>query len=204
MSGAVSTAPDGRLASIAGGVLLGGASSRMGSDKAQLQLGALSYAGRISHLLAELFDEVYLVGGAPPADAVGIPVADGEGPRSPLRGLVAVLEAARADRVLLLATDIPLVTPELVLALCALPESDVVLPRTEDGSQPLCAIYRAETVLPLARQRLAEGQLALRALLDTLSVTYLEPEDLLQLDPAGRALTNVNTPAERAAIEELS
>ncbi len=199
--GAMSAVPDGKLASIAGAVLLGGASSRMGSDKAGLQLGAMSYAGRISHLLADLFEEVYLVGGTPPADAVGVPVADGEGPRSPLRGLIAVLEAAQADRVLLLATDLPLVTPELLLALCALPESDVVLPRSGDGLQPLCAIYRRSAMLPLAKERLAAGKLALRGLLDSCSATHLGPEDLLQVDPEGCALTNVNTPAERAAIE---
>ncbi len=200
----MSAARDGRLASVAGAVLLGGASSRMGADKASLSLGGVSFAGRISARLADLFEEVYLVGGEPPGDAVGVPVVDGEGPRCPLRGLVAVLEAARAERVLLLATDIPLVTPELLLALCALPESDVVLPRTQDGPQPLCAIYRKEAVLPLAMKHLAEGKLALRALLDTLSTTYLEPEDLSQIDPEGRSLTNVNTPEERAALEATS
>ncbi len=197
----MSAVAEGRLASIAGAVLLGGASSRMGADKASLALGGVSFAGRISAHLTDLFEEVYLVGGEPPGDAVGMPVADGAGPRCPLRGLIAVLETATAERVLLLATDIPLVIPELLLALCALPESDVVLPRTQHGPQPLCAIYRKQAVLPLAKKHLAEGKLALRALLDTLSTTYLEPEELSQIDPEGRSLTNVNTPEERAALD---
>jgi len=168
----------------------------MGRDKAELTLAGRSYAGRISGLLAEFFEEVYLVGGNPPADAVGIFVADGEGPQCPLRGLVAVLEAAKAPRVLIVATDMPLVSPELVLALTALPEADVVLPLSPRGPQPLCAIYRRETILPLAKRRLASGELALHGMLESVEVCELVPDRLAQIDPKGRALQNINTPEE--------
>jgi len=187
---------EGRLASIAAAVLLGGASSRMGQDKAQLTLAGRSYAGRISGLLAEYFEEVYLVGGNPPVDAIGTFVADAEGPQCPLRGLVAVLETARAPRVLILATDMPLVSPELVLALTALPEADIVLPRSPRGLQPLCAIYRRKTILPLAKRRLASGLLALHGLLEGVEVCEFAPDQLAQVDPSGRALQNINTPED--------
>lgn len=168
----------------------------MGRDKAQLTLAGRSYAGRISGLLSEFFEEVYLVGGNPPPDAVGTFVADGEGPQCPLRGLVAVLEAARAPRVLIVATDMPLVTPELVLALTALPEADIVLPQSPRGLQLLCAIYRRESVLPLAKRRLAKGQLALHEMLECVEVCKLVPDQLAQIDLNGRALQNINTPED--------
>lgn len=189
---------EGRLADVAGAVLLGGASERMGRDKARLALGGETLAARTAKLLASLFEEVLLVGGEPPADAPGRRVADPPGTRCALRGLVAALGAARAPRVLVVATDLPGLVPDLLLALVALPEADVVLPRGARGFEPLCALYRRDGVLPVARAHLEAGRLALRELFDGLSVSTLEGEDLAALDPDGAALANANTPAEWA------
>jgi molybdopterin-guanine dinucleotide biosynthesis protein A len=181
---------------VTGALLLGGASRRMGRDKARLRIGDESVAARLARLLAGLFEEVLLVGGDPPADAPGRRVPDREGPRSALRGLVSALEAARGERVLVLATDLPLVPIELLLALLAFPEAAVVAPRDAHGVQPLCALYRRAPVLALAAQRLAAGELALHGLLDALEVAHLEQEDLARVDPEGVALFNLNTPED--------
>lgn len=191
---------EGRLANIAAALLLGGASSRMGADKAQLELDGEPVATRLATLLSALCEEVLLVGGAPPDSAPGRRVADPDGPRSALRGLVGALAAARAERVLVVATDLVGVTPDLLLALVAAPEADVVAPRTPGGPEPLCALYRREPALAEARRRLAAGQLALHALLGALSVRWLEGDDLRALDRSGRALANVNTPEDLAAF----
>ena len=89
----------------------------MGSDKAHAEIGGIALATRIAGLLARLFEDVMLVGGDPPPDAPGRRVPDTEGPTGALRGLVTALEAARAPQVLVVATDLPLLTPDLVLAL---------------------------------------------------------------------------------------
>lgn len=194
------SAREGRLGNVAAALLLGGASSRMGADKAQLELEGEPVATRLARLLSALCEDVLLVGGAPPASAPGRRVADPDGPRCALRGLVGALAAARAERVLVLATDLVGVTPDLLLALVAAPEADVVAPRTPAGPEPLCALYRREPVLAEARRRLAAGPLALHALLAALSVGWLEGEDLRTLDRSGRALANVNTPEDLAAF----
>jgi len=114
---------EGRIATIAAALLVGGASSRMGRDKSRLEIGGVANATRLARLLGGLFEELLLVGGDPPDDAPGRCVPDPEGPVCALRGLVAALEAARAPRVLVVATDLPLLTADLVLALVAWPES---------------------------------------------------------------------------------
>ncbi|UCE86303.1 MAG: molybdenum cofactor guanylyltransferase [Deltaproteobacteria bacterium] len=187
-------------------ILLGGASRRMGRDKAQLRVGGVAAATRLARTCQALFAEVLLVGGDPPRDAPGRRIPDPPGPGSPLRGLVAALQAAHGRRVLVVATDLLLVTPDLLLALVAWPEADAVVPRSRDGAQPLCALYRTDAVLPLARRRLASEERSLHGLLDALSeVAFLEEDDLREVDPAGTALTNVNTPEEferaRAALD---
>ena len=195
-------AGEARIATITGAVLLGGASARMGRDKAALEIGGLAGATRAARLLASLFARVLLVGGEAPADAPGERIPDVAGPQCALRGLVGALEAAESERVLVLATDLPLVTPELVLALVAWPEAPVVAPRTETGSQPLCALYDCEAALREARDRLASGRLKLQGLLDALGASYLDPSVLLRIDPEGRALFNVNTPDDLERVRK--
>lgn len=193
----------GRFGNVSAALLLGGASSRMGTDKAALELGGVPFAVRTARLLDRLFDELWLVGGTPPPEAPGRHVADAAGPRCALRGLVTALESATRERVLVLATDLPLVSPDLLLALVAWPEQDVVVPRRDGRRHPLCAIYRRERVLTAARRRLAGDELRMGDLLGELSTAHLEGEDLLALDPDGSALFNVNTPADLARAREL-
>lgn len=166
----------------------------MGRDKATLALHGVPFATRLASLLSKLVEDLVLVGGDPPAGAPGRRVADPPGPACALRGLVGALVAASAERVLVLATDLPLVTPDLLLALVAFPAADAVVPCPAEGPQPLCALYRRVPVLTAARARLEAGDLALRGVLDDVAVHRLEPEDLAALDPGGRALWNVNTP----------
>ena len=193
-------ATDGRLGNVSAALVLGGASERMGSDKAQLELAGVPAAVRLAERLACVCEDVSLVGGEPPAEARGRRVPDPEGPRCALRGLVGALESAREERVLVLATDLLGVTPDLLLALIAAPGADVVAPRTERGPEPLCALYRREPVLREARARLAAGQLALHELLGAFSVQWLEGDDLAALGAPERTLANVNTPADLAAF----
>ena len=195
----------GTLATVSAVVLTGGASQRMGSDKAHVDFDGISAAERIVRLLAGLVSDVLIVGGSPPAAALAAgarPVADVAGPQCSLRGLVSALAAARSDRVLVVATDLPLLTPDLLLALVAWPEADAVVPRDANGRHALCALYHREPVLAVARERLERGDLALGGLLDAIDTSYLEGEALLRLDPEGAALTNVNTPDDLAAARE--
>ena len=154
----------GRLRDVAGAVILGGRSTRMGRDKASLTVGGVAAATRIARVLAELFEDVLLVGGDPPSSAPGRRVPDPPGPACPLRGIVAALAAASAERVLVVATDLPLVTPALLLAMVAWPRAEVVVPRPGGVAQPLCALYEREVArrAALARRRLVAHTLSWR------------------------------------------
>jgi molybdopterin-guanine dinucleotide biosynthesis protein A len=188
---------------VSGAVLLGGAGVRLGRDKGTLPVGGVPSATRVARTLASLCEEVLLVGGAPPGDAPGRRVADPEdAPRCALRGLVTALAAAAGERVLVVATDLPLVSPALLLALVAWPDAGAVAPRPGGLAQPLCALYAREGALAVARARLARGERALQGLLAELGASYLDDADLAAVDPAGIALTNVNTLADWALAEE--
>ncbi|MEM7412573.1 MAG: molybdenum cofactor guanylyltransferase [Myxococcota bacterium] len=190
-----------RLRNVAGAVLTGGASSRMGRDKARLAVGGVPAATRVAECLAQLCTDVVIVGGDPPSDAPGRRVPDPPGPRCALRGLVGALDACEAERVFVVATDVPFVRPSLLLALFAWPEADAVVPRSSHGLQPLVALYRREPVLEVARGHLEEERLALRHVLDAVETRLFEGEDLARVDDHGFALTNLNTPEDLAQAE---
>lgn len=189
------------FANLSGAVLLGGRSSRMGQDKASLEVGGTAALMRLSTLLHELFEDVLLVGGSPGAAVRGRRVADPPGEQSALRGLVAALAAATSEHVFVVATDLPLLTHESVLALIAWPRAQAVVPRTEVGTHPLCAICERASVLEKARANLQAGKLPLRNLLDELQTTYVDAEAWREIDPTGMALKNMNTPTDREEIE---
>ena len=195
---------EGRLANVAAALLVGGSSSRMGRDKAALPIAGEAAATRLARRLSALCEDVLLVGGAPPSDAPGRRVPDPPGTPCALRGLCGALDAARAERVLVVATDLPLVHEALLLGLCAWPEADGVLARDAEGPQPLCAVYRREPVLAIASRRLAAGsRLALRDLCAELETRVLPADFQASLDPAGTALWNVNTPEDLARVQAL-
>jgi molybdopterin-guanine dinucleotide biosynthesis protein A len=118
-----------------------------------------------------------------------------------LRGLVGALAAARSERVLVIATDLPLVSDALLLALVASPEADAVVPRTHEGRHALCGLFLRERVLAVARERFAAGELALHGLLAAIDTRWLEGAELARVDPDGMALANLNTPEDLARIE---
>lgn len=177
----------------------------MGSDKANLAHAGIEMATYGARLLSSLFTEVLLVGGRAPEAAPGVRVPDAAGAaRAPLAGLVTALSAASTERILVLATDLPLMTPDVLLGLVAWPGADAVVPRTADGPQPLCALYRKEAVLGVARAQLEAGAFSMRGVLEKLETVYLSPEEMERLDPAGTAFLNVNTPEDwERAVEHL-
>ena len=121
----------------------------------------------------------------------------------PLGGLHAALNAARGDALFLVACDMPFVTAALAAYLLTLAgEADAVVPRTERGYHPLCAVY-GRACLPAVERRLAERRLKMLDLLHDLRVREVTADDLGRFGNCDRLLANVNTPAEYASLEAL-
>ena len=133
--------------------------------------------------------------------APGRRIADPSGPRCALRGLVGALEAATCPRVLAVATDLPFLCADVLLALCAWPKSQVVVPTDERGDHPLCAIYDREACLGLARTHLESNRLALHELLARVDCDRVTIDQLGLSDLGSMLFANINTPDELASLE---
>lgn len=168
---------------------MGGASTRFGSPKALARYEGETLSERAYRVLGEAFEHVIVVGKA--ADRLDLPfpvLDDGSETRAAIVGVAAALRLADADRVVVLPTDMPLVTAELLRTLADACESaDAAVPHTG----PLPGAYRC-SALPLLEQRIAAGDLALyRACIELEPRTVQWDEDLLR---------NVNTPADLEGV----
>ena len=122
----------------------------------------------------------------------------------PLGGLHAALNAARGDQLFLVACDMPFVTAALAAYLLMLAgDADAVVPRTDRGYHPLCAVYGRRACLPAVERRLAERRLKMLDLLHDLRVREVTADDLGRFGRCDRLLANVNTPAEYVELEAL-
>jgi molybdenum cofactor guanylyltransferase len=170
---------------VAGALLVGGASTRFGSPKALAIYEGETLAERGHRVLVEAFGEVVVVGKA--ADRLDLPfevLDDGSDLRASMVGVVAALRLSGAEVVVVLPTDMPAVTVELLRTLADAVEGyDVAVPQT--GALP--GAYR-HTALSVLERRIAAGELALHAALGDLAARVVTCDE--------RLLVNVNRPAD--------
>jgi molybdopterin-guanine dinucleotide biosynthesis protein A len=186
---------------IEGFILVGGASSRMGRDKAWLTLRGRSFIERIGEALGQVAQRVNLVG-AKNVDSSLITrnVPDVYDNWGALGGLHAALAACRTQWAAVVACDLPFVTAELLARLASLREgSEAVVPLQADGKlQPLCALYRTRPCAELARELIEAGERRPRALVKAVRVRLVSVEELADLEGARFFFENVNTPEDYA------
>jgi molybdopterin-guanine dinucleotide biosynthesis protein A len=174
-----------------GVVLAGGASTRMGADKALVEVGGRALVTVAAEALADGgATRVVVVGGDAPAfAALGLDtLADGHPGDGPLGGIITALRAATDPVVMVLACDMPMVdgptVGAIVAALAARPDAYAAAPAVDGRLQILTAAYRIG-VLPLLEQAFVAGERAPRRALadvEVVTVTGLDPDRLTDVD----------------------
>ncbi len=184
-----------REARIHAGILIGGASRRMGRPKQLLELEGRSFLERTVAALAPHADEVVLLGSGPvPAPCEDLPrLPDPPGLAGPLAGILGAMRWAPAGAWILAGCDQPMIRADAVRWLLdqRAPGRWAILPRLgEAGVEPLLAIYDARA-RGLLEGLAAAGRLAPSAL--TGHGRVHSPAPPTDLEAAWR---NVNTPED--------
>lgn len=179
-------------------VLAGGASRRMGTNKALLRVGDETLIARVIRNMQPISNDLVLVSNTP--ELYGdLPVrhaADHFVGQGPLAGLHAGLTAARHAWSLAVACDMPLVDHRLVRYMTLLTEGhQAVVPRINHRAEPLHALYH-KSVLAAIQERLEAADLRMISFFPAISVRYVDPPELAIFDPEGRSFSNANTPEE--------
>ncbi len=187
-------------------VLAGGASTRMGTNKALLRprpntpslietvVARLSEAGLAPHLLVTNSPQDFAF--------LNIPIVTDDIPgEGSLGGIYTALNHPTDERTLIVACDMPLLNPALLRYMASLStEADVLVPRWTDAEgnpriEMLHAIYSRRCIEPI-RKRIEAGKLKVQALLEDVSVEYLDEAELRRYDPQLESFRNINTPQE--------
>lgn len=187
----------------------GGASSRMGEDKALKTFLGGPLIQRVAERVASIADEVIVTTNRPGEYAfLNLPLFPDLKPgRGALGGLYTAIASAKHPIVAVVACDMPFVSPPLLEAARTLlveENVDVVIPRSEEGYEPLHAIYRRETCLPAIESAIDADQWKVIAWFPRVKVRLLTPDEVRQYDPPGLAFWNVNTPEEFSKAEQIA
>ena len=189
-----------RLAGVTCLVMAGGKATRFGSDKLSHEIDGVRLIDRVLARLSPWFAETIVVH-APGPDLDGLDpairqVPDLKAGGGPLVGLVSGLAAVRTPWVFAVAADMPLVRRELVdLMWARTAEADVIIPLSDRGPEPLCALYRT-SVLPKARDAVDRGERRVISFFGEVRVLEVEPSVVRSVDPGLTSFFNINTVAD--------
>lgn len=177
---------------IPGLLLTGGASRRMGTPKAAIEIGGETLAVRTARLLASVCEPVLEVG---PGHTDLEVVREEPAGQGPLAAFVAGSAALPADvPILMVACDLPDLDPTLLRILAEHPGTAGVVPESEGRLQTLCARYGVEA-RRVAPELLAAGERSLRALLEASEHEVLL-EDAWSRMVAAASFRDVDTPED--------
>lgn len=181
---------------VCGVVLCGGKSSRFGTDKALAPYGDKTLVSRAHASLSELTGRAILATGNEDRsyDLLAPQVGDRRTDAGPLAGIEAAFGWAKADVLLILATDLPLVTESDLRLLMRSYREPLTLCR--DGvsgrEQPLCALWD-RSLLPSLSEYLESGKRSVMGFIQSVPYSVVDLEE--------GHLLNVNNPAEIPPID---
>jgi len=187
------------VSDVAGFVLAGGASSRMGRAKALLEIGGEPLLVRTMRLVESVAGPATVIGNSDAYRSLGLRLIDDDLPGGgPLGAIATALRASKAPWNLVVACDLPYLTREwldYLVRRAIASQADAVLPMNTLGAEPLCAAYhkRGETAI---RGALAAGVRKVTDGLKDLRVEVIEAAEWKAFDSDGLLFKNMNSPED--------
>lgn len=187
----------GREARVCAAVLAGGQSSRMGENKALLELNGQKMIEHVTSKVKNVAQEVVLITNTPqdykfleipcfPDEIRGV---------GPLGGIYTALRRCKASHCLIVACDLPFLSEKLLRFLIEnAGKSDIFAIDSGNGAEPLCAVY-SRSCLPAIEKLIAAKEYRVKRLFEKVRarVMKLKPEEMFQSD---LVFYNVNTPEQ--------
>ncbi|KAF0218648.1 MAG: FdhD [Geobacteraceae bacterium] len=192
------------ISGITGVILAGGASSRMGSNKALLPYRGGRFIEAIHRQLAELFPEVIVVTNTP--EQYGFlpcrKVSDLYPGMGALAGIHAGLVHSATEAVFVVACDMPYLRSDLIRYIVGRPGGHaVVMPSSGRGGEPLHALYTRACRAPV-EEALRAGEKRIVSFFPKVPVAVLAEADVARFDPSFSSFSNINTPADYYRLRE--
>jgi molybdopterin-guanine dinucleotide biosynthesis protein A len=179
-------------------ILAGGASSRLGEDKAFVEIGGDALIERVASRLGKVTSDLFIVGNNLSRFhhlrvRLVQDLVDGMGS---LGGIYTALDAARHSHVFVAACDMPFLDLNLIRYMFLLsPGYDVVMPYVRGEAEPMHAIY-GKACIPPIQELIRAGERKIITFLPQVQVRDVRDDEIRILDPQYRSFFNLNTPKD--------
>jgi molybdopterin-guanine dinucleotide biosynthesis protein A len=194
-------------------ILIGGRSSRFGTDKAFVEFEGETLAGRAARIVEIALAPVRLTFVAASntqfspelSNSLDRPlIADVRQGFGAWSGIHAALNDASSEWTFIFACDLPFVSVEFLKLLAGLPAEDheAVVPRQNDGHlQPLCAYYSTQRALAVVEELLTDEDPLppVNAMFYKLSTYVVEPQQYGHVAAADKLFLNINSQVDLMA-----
>jgi molybdenum cofactor guanylyltransferase len=181
-------------------ILGGGRSTRMGRDKAFIEFEGRTLLARALDVAHSVSSDVRIVGVHAKFAAFAPAVEDIFPGCGPLGGIHAALRSSSVDLNLIVAVDMPFITPDLLRYLVERARKSaakVTVPHCGGGNQPLCAVY-GRAFADAAELALENGRFKIDALFTNESTQVIAEAELTEKGFTVEMFRNLNTPGELA------
>lgn len=174
----------------------------MGRDKARIPhpRTGLELAERTASILAACVPMAIEVGPGYTSLPSVLEVPRGGGPLAAIAaGAEALSQRGWRGPAVVVATDLPRLSIEVVRWLANQPEGPSVVPMSDGRPQPLCALYQ-RGALESARRLIGSGRSSIGSLLDDIHLRLVEPNEWARAAGDPRCLDDVDTPEDLQAL----
>lgn len=179
-------------------ILAGGKSSRMGQDKAFLEIDGQTLLERAIANTRDLTQNMMIVGSRAKFATFGPVVEDVFPERGPLGAIHAALAASMTEFNFMLAVDMPFVQEAFLRWLIGEARKSgtvVTVLRAAGNLQPLCGVYR-KSFGEIALRSLEAGENKIDRLFSSVPTRVIEEEELVSAGFSAAMFRNVNTREE--------
>jgi len=176
-------------------ILTGGKNTRMGENKAFVEVGGEKIIERMLRIYREVFDEIVLVTNSP-LDYLAYDVkivTDLIKGKSALGGIYTGLFYASSKHAFFAACDMPFLRRDFIEYMAGrIDSNDIVVPHPPDGFQPLHAIY-SKRCLSRIKILIDENHLKVRGFYKKAKTLVITADEIEKFDPEGKIFLNVNS-----------
>jgi molybdopterin-guanine dinucleotide biosynthesis protein A len=179
-------------------ILSGGKSTRMGENKAFIEIEGIPIIQRIRTLFEKLFKEIIIVTDQKErfSNIDAKIYSDIIPNKGVLGGIYTGLFFSNFQYAFCAACDMPFLKESVIkFLLKKIEDYEVVVPKTRDGLQPLHAIYSKNCLEPI-KKIINQGKYKILDLYPMVRVKIIMEKEFSVLDPINESFININTPED--------
>lgn len=183
---------------VSGVILAGGKSRRYGRNKALVHINGIPLIKRVLGVMENLFSSTVVITNTPDTYSfLNLPMfQDRIKGLGPLGGIFTGLNVISEKAGFFVACDMPFLNPDLVRYLATVRQGyDVVVPTFSGKFEALHALY-TQNCLPEIEEMIHAGVYQTIQLFRSVSVKYVEEQEIRRFDPELKSFSNINKPEE--------